>query len=108
MHRLFLLAVAAEISVPAIVGVPMINKELDRGIAMANVAATSQSLFYAEAEEVYARVKRLLPKLSGLKRTDLTALANRVTDLRMALEIVPSATTKQQKLFPVISTIPRA
>jgi hypothetical protein len=31
----------------------MVNTELDRGIAMANVAATPQSVFYAQAEEVY-------------------------------------------------------
>ena len=52
LHCIFLLAVAAGISVPAVLGVPMVNTELDRGIAMANVAATPQSVFYVQAEKV--------------------------------------------------------
>jgi len=92
LHFIFLLAVAAEIGVPAILGVPMVNTELDRGIAMANVAATSQSVFYTQAEEVYVQVKTLLPKISGLSWDDHTALETKVTDLRMALELVPGAT----------------
>jgi hypothetical protein len=91
LHFIFLLAVAAQISVPAILGVPMVNTELDRGIAMANVAATSQSVFYARAEEVYVQVKTLLPKISGLTWDDDIALRTRVADLRMALELVPGA-----------------
>jgi hypothetical protein len=35
--------VAAGATVPSFFGVPLINTQLDRGIAMANVAATSQS-----------------------------------------------------------------
>jgi hypothetical protein len=97
LHFIFLLAVAAEISVPAILGVPMVNTELDRGIAMANVAATAQSVFYAQAEEVYAQAKKLLPKISGLTWADHTALETKVTDLRMALELVPGATDHCRK-----------
>ena len=107
LHHVFLLVAAAEISVPAILGVAMINKELDRGIAMASVAATSQSLFFAEAEEVYVRVKRVLPRVSGLKNTDHSALATRVTDLRMALEIVPGAASKLLRPVPVPPRVPR-
>lgn len=92
LHFIFLLAVAAEISIPAVLGVPMVNTELDRGIAMANVAATAQSVFYAQAEQVYVQVKSLLPRVSGLTRADHTALETKVTDLRMALELVRGAT----------------
>ena len=101
LHFIFLLAVAAEIGVPAKLGVPMVNTELDRGIAMASVAATSQSVFYAQAEEVYAQVRTLLPKISGLSSADHTALAIKVTDLRMALELVPGASER-----PVPTGIP--
>ena len=92
LHFIFLLAVAAELSVPAVLGVPMVNTELDRGIAMANVAATPQSVFYAQAEQVYVQVRMLLPRIGGLTRTDHTALEAKVGDLRMALELVPGAT----------------
>ena len=73
LHFIFLLAVAAELSVPAVLGVPMVNTELDRGIAMANVAATLESVFYEQAEEVYVQVQTVLPKISGLSRADHTA-----------------------------------
>jgi hypothetical protein len=92
LHFIFLLAVAAGTGVPARLGVPMVNTELDRGIAMANVAASPQSVFYARAEDVYTQVKTLLPKISGLSRADHAALETKVTDLRMALELVPGAT----------------
>ncbi len=95
LHCIFLLAVAAGISVPAVLGVPMVNTELDRGIAMANVAATPQSVFYVQAEKVYVRVNTLLPNISGLSCADHTALKTRVTDLRMALELVPGATARR-------------
>ena len=91
LHFIFLLAVTAQIGVPAVLGVALVNTELDRGIAMANVAATSQSLFYAPAEEVYVQVSTRLPKISGLTFDDRLALKTRVTDLRMALELVPGA-----------------
>ena len=106
LHFIFLLAVAAEISVPAMLGVPMVNTELDRGIAMACVAATPQSVFYAQAEEVYVQVRTLLPKISGLSVADHTALSTKVTDLRMALELVPGATGRP--LPPSVSAAPPA
>lgn len=91
LHFLFLLVAAAEISVPAFVGLPMVATELDRGIALANVAATAESVFFAEAEEVYLQVKTVLPKIDGLTRDAHEALEGKVTDLRMALELVPGA-----------------
>ena len=91
LHFIFLVAVTAQIGVPAVLGVPMVSTELDRGIAMANVAATLESVFYERAEEVYVQVSTRLPKISGLTFDDRLALKTRVTDLRMALELVPGA-----------------
>jgi hypothetical protein len=104
LHFIFLLAVAAEIGVPASLGVPMVNTELDRGIAMANVAATAESVFYEQAEEVYVKARTLLPRISGLSSDDRIALRTRVTDLRMALELVPGAT--ERKLPPSVFAFP--
>ena len=106
LHFIFLLAVAAGIGVPATLGLPMLNTELDRGIAMASVAATPQSVFYAQAEQVYAQVRTLLPKISGLSLADHTALSTKVTDLRMALELVPGATGRP--FPPSVSAAPPA
>lgn len=96
LHFLFLLAVAAEISLPAVLGVPVVTTELDRGIAMANVAATLESVFYEQAEEVYTQVRTLLPKIKGLSPSDQTVLETRMTDLRMALQLVPGATARRR------------
>lgn len=104
LHFFFLLAVAAEISLPAALGVPLVNTELDRGIAMANVAATLESVFYEQAEEVYSQVRTVLPKIKGLSRAEHTALETKVTDLRMALELVPGATAR--KSAPNVSAVP--
>jgi hypothetical protein len=90
-HLVFLLVVAAGATVPSFVGVPLIDTELDRGIAMANVAASAQSVFYSQATEVYGKVQTLLPRIRGLSGSEHAALAAKVADLRMALEIVPGA-----------------
>lgn len=100
LHFIFLLAVAAEISVPGILGLPMMKTELDRGIAMANVAATVESVFYEQAEDVYVKARTLLPRISGLSWDDRMALRTRVTDLRMALELVPGATSRCGERVP--------
>lgn len=89
LHFVFLLAAAAEMSVPAWLGAPMLKTELERGIALADVAASTESLFYSQAEEVYGKVNKLLPNISGLSRDERAVLTARVTDLRMALELVP-------------------
>jgi len=91
LHLAFLLAVAAGMAVPASIGVPMMHTELERGIALASVAATTQSVLYSHAQEVYGQVQILLPNIRGLSGPQHAALTARVTDLRMALEIVPGA-----------------
>jgi hypothetical protein len=102
LHYIFLLVVAAGISVPAAVGLPMINTELDLGIAMANVAATAESIFYEQAEEVYVKARTLLPRISGLTWADQTVLETKVTDLRMALQLVPGAADRPRKRVRLI------
>lgn len=103
LHFLFLLVAAAELSVPAMVGLPMVTTELDRGIALANVAATAESVFFAEAEEVYLQVRTVLPRIDGLTPDDQDALENKVADLRMALELVPGAADRRYHLRSLTS-----
>ena len=58
----------------------ILDMELDRGLALANVAATRHSKFYAQAEAIYARSKQLLPMTP--------AFENKLKELRMALDLV--------------------
>jgi hypothetical protein len=66
----------------------VICRRLDRGLALANVAATEQSPFCLEAEKIYAGAKALLPKISGMDARGRGELESRVRDLRMALDII--------------------
>ena len=71
--------------------VRILHTDLDRGLALANVAATRQSVFRTQAEAVYARVKALLPKISGLDREEFSQLEGKLKDLSMALDLVSGA-----------------
>jgi len=67
----------------------IIGLELERGLALANVAANRQSVFRAQAELLYTRAKALLPKLSGWDAGELATLAGKLKELGMALDLVP-------------------
>ena len=69
--------------------VRLLALDLERGLALANVAATRRSVFRSEAEAMHARVKSTLPKLGRLSPADLAALEARLKELEMALELVP-------------------
>ena len=65
--------------------VRIINADLDRSLALANVAATRQSVFLRQAEAMYLRAKNLLPRLSGLTRDEQANLEAKVKELGMVL-----------------------
>ena len=67
----------------------ILSTELDRGLALANVAANSQSVFRAQAEVIYTRTKALLPKLGGWDAGELAVLEGKLKELGMALDLVP-------------------
>ncbi|HTT62572.1 MAG TPA: hypothetical protein VMG35_12045 [Bryobacteraceae bacterium] len=69
--------------------VRILNADLERGLALANVAATRRSVFRTQAEVLYARAKTLLPRLSGVSPDELGELEARLKELGMALELVP-------------------
>ena len=56
---------------------------------MANVAATKQSVFRAQAEAIYTRAKITLPKLSTVHDREMAGLEGKLKDLGMALDLVP-------------------
>jgi len=69
--------------------VRILNTDLERSLALANVAATRRSVFRSEAEACYARAKILLPKLPGLTVDEQANLENKLKELGMALDLVP-------------------
>ena len=69
----------------------ILHNELDRGLALANVAASRQSVFRVQAEGVYTSSKALLPRMSGLDPEELAELEWKLKELSMALELVSGA-----------------
>jgi len=70
--------------------VRILHADLERGLALASVAATGHSVFRFQAEALHNRAKTLLPRLSGGVTSDeLAALETKVKELGMALDLVP-------------------
>jgi uncharacterized protein (DUF3084 family) len=71
----------------------ILETELDRGLALANVAATRRSTFYEQAETIYARSKELLPMTPEVE--------DKLRELRMALDLVAGSVDLEEE--PVCS-----
>lgn len=97
LHLIFVLAAAAEIAIPASIGLPVMNQELERGLALAIVAASPHSALCAEAEAVYTQARALLPRIHGLRQPELADLQAKVKELRMALDLIPGAEDPPEK-----------
>jgi len=67
----------------------LIQRELDRGLALVNVTATRNSPPFAQAQKAHQTAMSLLPKISGLDDYDRLRIEAKVTELRSRLEQVP-------------------
>ena len=78
--------------------VRILNADLERSLALANVAATKHSVFRSQAEARYTRAKMLLPKLSGLTTAEQADLETKLKELGMALDLVPGTMDLEEEL----------
>ena len=69
--------------------VVLVQRELDRGLALVDVAASRNSPLFAQAENAAATATRLLPRIAGLSDGDRLRMEGRVKELRFRLEQVP-------------------
>ena len=67
----------------------LIRKELDRGLALANVAAAKGSPFHAQAEGAFDRAIALLPAIPNLRPSDRSKLEAALNELRATLDALP-------------------
>lgn len=67
----------------------ILHADLERSLALAGVAATGHSVFRAQAEQMHARARTLLPRLSGLTDNEMAELEAKLKELAMALDLVP-------------------
>ncbi len=77
----------------------LVNRELDRGIALGNLLTARTSPYFALAEKAHATANALLSKISGLSDGDRARIESRLSDLRSRLDQVPSFATTER--FPV-------
>jgi hypothetical protein len=68
----------------------LIQRELDRALTLADVAANRESAFYGEAEKAYRKVITLLPKAPDMRRGERARIEATVKELRFRLDQVPA------------------
>ena len=69
----------------------LIERELDRALVLADVAANREAAFYGEAEKAFRSVITLLPKAPNMGRNERVRIEAAVKALRFTLDQVPAA-----------------
>jgi hypothetical protein len=85
----------------------LVRRELDRGLTLADVAATIQSPLCAKAERAYRTVKAWLPLISGRDRDERRELEFRLKELRAALDRIPSEGMQRHFMSAAASQVSR-
>lgn len=73
----------------------LVHRELDRGLTLANVAATQESPLCRRAERAQQMVKAWLPLISGLDREERLELELKLRELSSALDRLASEKMKR-------------
>ena len=68
----------------------VIQNELERGLMLADVAASKESTLYARAVRACEKAEALLPKIHGVSTDERRQLELQLRDLRAALDRVSS------------------
>jgi hypothetical protein len=68
----------------------LVSRELDRGFALADVAATRNSPLFARAEKAFATATAMFPRIPGLPEDERLRIERKVKQLRFRLEQVPA------------------
>ena len=67
----------------------LVHRELERGLALADVATTKRSPLYGQAERAYTTVKALMPRIAGWTESERRELEGTLRELRAALDQLP-------------------
>jgi hypothetical protein len=78
----------------------LIQRELNRALTLADLAANRESAFYGEAEHAYRKVVKLLVKTPDMRQGDRACIEANVKELRLLLEQVPAVATV--KRYPAL------
>ena len=64
----------------------MIERELERALTLASVAATSSSPLRKQADTIYSRMRVLLPVVDSISPAERSRLESKLDELRAALD----------------------
>jgi hypothetical protein len=68
----------------------LVQRELDRGLTLVDLANTRTSPLFAQVEKAYDTVRTILPRMSGLSEGDRLHMVLRLKGLRVRLDQVPA------------------
>lgn len=69
--------------------VVLVQREIDRGLALVNTTTTRNSPLFAQALKALGTAAALLPRISGLNQDDRLRIEGKVKELRSRLDQVP-------------------
>jgi hypothetical protein len=69
----------------------LVQRELSRGLALADVAMTRTSPFALQAEKALAIAQQLLPRITGLSPEERAQAEAKAIELRSRLDQIPAA-----------------
>jgi len=64
----------------------LIQRELERGLTLASVAASSSSPLRKKADNIYEKMKALFPVVDGIDSAQRAQLESKLDELRAALD----------------------
>ena len=64
----------------------LVSRELDRAFALLDVATTSTSPLFAQAEKGYDTARAIMPRISGMSEGDRLQVESRLKELRSQLD----------------------
>lgn len=68
----------------------LVQRDLDRGLTLVDVATTRSSPLFAHAEKAYQSAMTLLPRISALPEDDRLHIETKVKQLGFRLDQVPA------------------
>jgi hypothetical protein len=67
----------------------LVQRELDRGFALVDVARSRNSPLLAQAEKALATATRLVPRIAGMSTVDRLQFETRISELKAKLAQAP-------------------
>jgi hypothetical protein len=74
----------------------LVQRELDRGFVLVDVATNRNSPLFAQAEKAFATAAAMFPRISGMSQGDGVRIGARLKELRSRLDQLPAYANVQR------------